>query len=126
MILKKKFLEHISFSTPKAIVINFLSAFAILKIVPAEKFQSYCVFKNFIFPLIFKSCPTKGLFVSCNCPACGLTRATSYFLHGNFLEASKINKLVFIIVPFIIGLIIYNLFKIIKTNQMSKVTIAKK
>jgi hypothetical protein len=103
----------ITFSSRKIIIFNLLSILAILRIVPPEKIGSLCVFKNFIFPLLFKSCPTKGLFIACECPACKLTRSTAYFLHGNIEKALELNKLVILTMVIILSLIIINLYKII-------------
>ncbi len=111
---KNIFKEFLSFNSRRAVVINLSTILVGLRLVPAERIGSFCIFKNFIFPFIFNGCPTKGLFVGCNCPACGLTRATAYFLRGEIKTAMSFNKLVLILVPFIFGLIIYNLYWIIK------------
>ncbi len=44
-------------------------------------------------------CPTKLLW-HIPCPGCGITRATLLFMHGNFLEAIKINPNVLLSVLF--------------------------
>ncbi len=117
MNFKKIFKEFISFNSRRAKIINFSALLVTLRIIPPEKIGSICIFKNFIFPLVFESCPTKGLFVGCNCPACGLTRGTSYFLHGQIKEAIYLNKLVLLVVPFILFLILINAYYLIKKRK---------
>jgi len=114
--LKKFLLELLSFTTARAKVINLSVVLGVLRIIPSENLGSYCVFKNFIFPLIFKTCPTKGLFAGCECPACGLTRATSQILHGNLQEAWNLNKLIIIVFPVIIFILVFNIYKLIKSK----------
>ncbi len=48
------------------------------------------------------------------CYACGLTRAVQHFIHGEFATAYMYNKLVVIVLPLIIGLIGYELYKMYK------------
>lgn len=43
-------------------------------------------------------CPIKAL-TGRNCPGCGMTRATSSALHGNFKQALRYNRLVVIMLP---------------------------
>jgi hypothetical protein len=99
--IKTFFIEILSFSTPKARVINLSSIFLLLTVIPT-KYLIYspvkCAFKNFLLPLFFHGhCPISGLFANCNCPACGMTRGMSRLLHGDFSGAWNFNKLVFIV-----------------------------
>ena len=99
--IKTFFIDILSFSTPKARVINLSSIFLLLAIIPT-KYLIYspvkCIFKNFLLPLLFHGhCPTSGLFANCNCPACGMTRGMSRLLHGDINGAWNFNKLVFIV-----------------------------
>jgi len=43
-------------------------------------------------------CPIKNL-TGRNCPGCGMTRATSSALHGDFKQALRYNRLVVIVLP---------------------------
>lgn len=47
-------------------------------------------------------CPTKLLF-GIPCPGCGMTRACLLLLHGDILEAIKMNPNILIAFPFIVG-----------------------
>jgi len=116
--IKNFFLELLAFTTKRAKVIDISVILIALRIIPPEKIGSYCIFKNFIFPFVFKTCPTKGLFVGCNCPACGLTRATSQALHGNFNEAWNLNKLIAIVLPFLLIILGINLFSLLKSKRL--------
>lgn len=118
MKLKKLFLEIISFGSPRAIVFNLSSILVLLATIPTEHLKYSpvkCVFKHFLLPLIFNgSCPEDGLFASCNCPACGLTRAMSRLLHGDVSGAYNFNKLVFLVLIAMVAVIIVNVIKMVK------------
>lgn len=121
MKFKKLFFDIVSFGTPGAIVFNLSMVLFVLFIIPT-KYLLYspvkCVFKNFLFPLVFKGyCPSSGLFADCECPACGLTRAMSRLLHGDFAGAYAHNRLVFVVFLVIIAIIIINLAKIAKKSS---------
>ena len=45
------------------------------------------------------------------CPGCGLTRGTMCMLQGDFEKAATFNRGVFIIIPLIAGLILYDFFQ---------------
>lgn len=118
MKFKKLFFNILSFGTPQTRIFNLSSILIILAILPT-KYLNYspikCIFKHFLLPLVFGgNCPTSGLFAYCNCPACGLTRALSNLLHGNFAGAWTLNKLTYIVLPLMVFLIIFNLIKSIK------------
>jgi hypothetical protein len=116
--VKNILLDIVSFGSPQAKVFNLSLILLILGIMPFSSLGSFpikCVFKNLIFPLIFRgNCPSSGLFANCNCPACGLTRAMSRLLHGDFVGAYNLNKLVFVVFLVMVVLIIINLVKSIK------------
>ncbi len=117
--IKKVFLDIVSFNTPEAIVFNLTSILVLLRIFPKSPWNtpSLCVFKNFIFPLIFRGhCPTAGIFAGCNCPACGMTRAMSRLVRGDIVGAYAFNKGVFLVFIGMIVVIIVNMHKIIKKS----------
>jgi len=45
------------------------------------------------------------------CPGCGLTRGTMCMLQGDFEKAASFNRGVFVVIPLIAGLIIYDFFE---------------
>lgn len=110
------FLELISISTPRAIVIDFSTIILFLALVPMqllEQLQSICIFHNFILPAVFYGiCPDAGIFASCNCPACGLTRGIASILHGNLAAAYSYNPLSFIVLAVMCGLIAMNAYRL--------------
>ena len=53
-------------------------------------------------------CPFKR-FLDIECWGCGLTRATSYALHGRFSDAMDLNRLVALALPVMIALAIWAL-----------------
>jgi hypothetical protein len=121
MKFSKTILEIISFGTPKAIVFNLTSILLILAAIPTN-YLAYsptkCVFKTFILPILFNGhCPATGIFSGCQCPACGLTRAMSRLLHGDFVGALNYNKIVFLVLSVMIVVIIINVAKIIRENK---------
>lgn len=122
-LLKKPFsffIELISFSSPRAIVINISSIFAVLFFMPTSELNYLpirCVFKNFILPLVYKgNCPTSGLFAGCECPFCGLTRAMSRLLHFDLKEALEFNILVIPVFIAMMVLLSINVFKLVKNR----------
>ena len=120
MKIKDFLLELLSFSTPRAIVINMSSIFLALRILPTTSLVGSpikCVFKTYIIPLFFTSCPTSGFFAFCNCPACGLTRAMSRLLHGDLSGAISYNKLVIPVFGIMLFLLVLNVFRIYKNKN---------
>ena len=119
--IKSVFLEFLSFDSERAKVINLSSILLLLTIIPTkiiENDHSICIFKNFIFPIIFgENCSFLG---SCDCPACGMTRSFSNILHGNIKRAWSFNKLAFISLTIIITLVIINAIKLIKGKRVLK------
>ncbi|MBN2459767.1 DUF2752 domain-containing protein [Candidatus Woesearchaeota archaeon] len=111
--LKKIVLDLISFNTPQAIVFNLVVILLVLALLPTSTittFPSSCIFKNFILPAVYHGdCPDSGLFAGCECPACGLTRAMSRLLHGDFAGAWDFNPLVFLVFPAMLAMIGLNL-----------------
>lgn len=115
--VKYIFLDLISFGSPQAILFNLSTILILLFIVPT-KYLIYspakCIFKNILLPLIFKgNCPTTGIFANCDGPACGLTRAMSSLLHGDFYAAWNFNKGVYLLFSIMIIVLIINLVKTI-------------
>ena len=116
--IKEFFLNCLSFGSPSSRVFNFFSIFFVLRFAPLNYFNPFkCVFKNYLFPLIFRgNCPVGGLFAGCNCPACGLTRAMASLLRGDFVSAFDYNKMVFVVFFFIVGFIFRDLYLIYKSR----------
>lgn len=117
------FLEIISFKKPKDIVINLLIIILLSIFLPLGFFKekSFCVWKNFILPFIFKgNCPKTGIFAGCECLGCGLTRAMISLFDGNFIEAINYNILVIPTILGIFALLIYNIFLIFKKKNSYK------
>jgi hypothetical protein len=118
--INKFVLDCLSFNTPKAIVFNISSIFFILLITPLNylnSLPSFCIFKNFILPLVFRgNCPSNGLFAECHCPACGLTRALSSLLKGNLSIAINYNFLAIPVLIVMVTLLVVNVVKIIKKS----------
>lgn len=107
-----KFLgDLISFRTPISRILVFLFIFLFFFFISFESVKEFpvkCIYKNFILPFIFGGdCPENGLFKDCECPGCGMTRAFSELIHGNFTEAIKYNS---IVIPLVI-LMIFFIFK---------------
>ena len=48
------------------------------------------------------------LFLNMECPGCGLTRGTMCLIKGDFEGAAHFNRGVFIVIPLIIGLVVYD------------------
>ena len=118
MKLKKLFLDHVGFNSPFSRFFNLSFILGFLAVYPTSslgKLPFKCVFKNAILPLIFRgNCPTTGLFANCECPACGMTRAMSRLMHGDFVGAWSFNKMVFVVFAVMVVLIVYNLVLFIK------------
>jgi len=116
--IKDFFLYFLGFDKPGAIVLILSLILLVLWVIPASfisKGPSICIFKNFILPFIFHgNCPVGGFFAGCNCPACGLTRALSNIMHGDFAAAWAYNKISFIVFFIMLALIISNLAKLMK------------
>ncbi len=114
MSIKKIFqfiIELLSFNSARAKAINFTSILSILRIIPPEKISNYCIYSNFIIPNLSKYFPSKFSNIH-YCPACGLTRATSFFMHLNFRQAFSMNPLVFVLVPLMALMLIVNAYKL--------------
>lgn len=113
--------DCISFNGSRAIVFNIAAIVTFFVLTPSHFFEimpSPCIFRNYILPLIYRNkCPESGLFVRCECPACGLTRATSRFFHGDIKGAISYNRLVIIIVLTIFSVLIYHLMAIFKNKK---------
>lgn len=59
---------------------------------------------NFYIPCLFYE--KTGLY----CPGCGITRCIFSIINGNYKEAFNYNRLVFIMLPFLIAYFIYSLY----------------
>jgi hypothetical protein len=122
--IKDFFLYFLGFDKPRAIVLNLSLILYVLAVIPLNilsKGPSLCIFKNFILPLVFHGiCPAVGFFAGCNCPACGMTRALSSIMHGNFSAAWVYNKLSFVVFSIMVVLIIVNIIKLMKENRKDK------
>lgn len=112
------FLDCISFNTPEAIVFNISVILLILVVLPTEYLvysPAKCVFKNIIFPIIFRgNCPNNGILAGCECPACGLTRGMSRLLKGDIDSAIDYNLLTIPLLFLMISVMIFNIYKIHK------------
>ena len=106
----------ISFNGPGAIAFNLISILLLLAFLPlnyASNFPLKCIFNTYVLPWVYGgNCPSTGLFAHCECPACGLTRALSQLLHGDWSGAFILNKIAFVVVLVMLILIIINLRKI--------------
>ena len=58
------------------------------------------------------------------CPGCGLTRGTMCLIKGDFEGAAHFNRGVFIVIPLIIGLVIYDFFEF-KNKRYPKLLLCK-
>lgn len=124
MDLKKIFVflkDCVSLNTPQAIIFVIIIIFLFLIIIPTNNISilpTKCIFKNYIFPLIFNNnCPDSGIFKDCSCPACGLTRAFSEFFKGNLNRALEYNKLIIPVLIILIFLLISNCYKIVTKKK---------
>ncbi len=119
--IKSVFLEFLSFDSERAKIINLSSILLFLTVIPTkiiENGHSICIFKNFIFPMLFgEDCSFLG---GCDCPACGMTRSFSNILHGNIKIAWSFNKLAFISLTIMVALVIINAIKLIKGKRVLK------
>jgi len=113
--------EFLSLSSPMAVVVDFSAILFVLAITPTafwDRTPDLCIWHRFILPWIFhEACPISGIFADCHCPGCGLTRAMSAMLHGNFQTAYDYNHLIFIVSGIIIFLIGWNFYKIISAKN---------
>lgn len=120
----RRLLEILSFGSPQAIVFNISSIFILLSSLPTQSLvysPVKCVFKHVILPLIFNgSCPIDGFFAECNCPACGMTRGMSRFLHGDIEGALAFNRLVPLVFIAMIVVLILNMLKVYKFYKINK------
>ncbi len=111
--LSKLIYEIISFGSARGIVIAISLSFLFFLVTPTNFFifmPGLCIFKKFILPFVFRgNCPTVGVFAFCECPACGMTRAMSSFMHGNFELAWDYNPLVYILIPILLVVLIINI-----------------
>lgn len=108
----KNIFSIFALDTPQKRVIIFLIIIFIFSIIPTkyvESGESICIFKNFIIPLFFDDCPKEGIFRNCECPACGITRAFSSFLHFDFKSAWNHNKGIFLFMPILLIILIKDL-----------------
>lgn len=71
-------------------------------------------FFNISVPCIFNK--TTGLL----CPACGITRMIAELLNFNFKEAFSYNKLLFILLPIIVIVFVYEEIRYIKTGSRTQ------
>jgi RsiW-degrading membrane proteinase PrsW (M82 family) len=120
--LFQKITEWIDLSSSKSVVAVFATGLFVLWATPLSAFKytrSICLFRNFIFPLIFHGhCPAHGFAAGCRCPACGLTRAISAALKGKWQTAYEYNHLVFVVLGLILAILAYHIYKLI-TGQKS-------
>ncbi|MEK7096632.1 MAG: DUF2752 domain-containing protein [Patescibacteria group bacterium] len=104
--------DAITLGSSRARVVVFSFFLIILTILPTEKLGpvgGICIFKNFIFPLLFGQ--------RYNCPGCGITHAVSAVMHGNMVDAYNYNKLIIVVFPLIVLIISFDLINWIKTRK---------
>jgi len=115
------FKDCVSFNSPEAIIFVIIFISIVLIIIPTNNISilpTKCVFKNYIFPIIFNNnCPESGIFKDCSCPACGLTRAFSEFFKGNLNKALEYNWLIIPVLLILVLLIISNSYKILNKKN---------
>lgn len=120
--LRKFFGDLVSFRTPLSRIIIFsfiILFFFFLPFGSIEELPTKCVFKNVIFPFLFNGdCPDSGLFKDCECLGCGMTRALSELLDGNFKKAAEYNPLVFPLVFVILFIIIKDIIILFKNYKI--------
>ncbi len=118
----KKFLNLIDLSRPQSVLFVLGSGLFIFAIVPFDWINNSpynCLWKAYIIPFFFKGhCPTTGLFMDCNCPGCGMTRALWQILHGNFNEAFSLNHLSPLVFVLIISLLSINIYKLLRREKL--------
>lgn len=126
-ILKKFFLDLISFNSPLAIVINISFILLFLFLIPTNQLDNlpiFSLYKDFILPMIYNgNCPDSGIFTNCSVYSTGQTHAVSSFMHGDFYSAFRYNKLIFILMSAIFIVLIINIFKMYK--QYKKIFLIK-
>ncbi|MFC1741961.1 DUF2752 domain-containing protein [Nanoarchaeota archaeon] len=119
--VKKIFLEFVSFDSPRAVVVNLSVILGGLAAVPTSVLSQgpgLCVFKHFLLPLVFNGdCPSDGFFAGCSCPACGMTRGMSRLLHGDPSGAWRFNRMVFVVLAVMVGLIVVNAVRIVRQRK---------
>jgi len=76
-----------------ASILTGLAALAAIPTVWLERAPSMCLYWN-----LFRF----------HCPGCGMTRAFSALLHGEFARALAYNKLVVAVFPLVIGIVVYD------------------
>jgi len=119
--IKNILLEHISFDSPRATAVNLGLIILLLALIPTStiiKAPTLCIFKTIILPAAFHShCPSSGLFMDCNCPACGLIRSTSRLLHGDIQGSINHNRMGIFVLLLMLYLIAINSLKAFKGSS---------
>lgn len=114
--------DLVSFRTPLSRVIIFSFIFLFFIFLPFDSIEGLptkCIFKNVIFPFLFNGhCPESGLFKDCECPGCGMTRALSELIHGNFISAIEYNPLVILLVSVMLFLIIKDVIVLLRNFKI--------
>lgn len=71
----------------------------VLLILPADYFdegESICLSK---------------VLANTECPGCGMTRGVQHLIHGEFQAAWGFNKLAFIVLPLLIGMVVWEIYR---------------
>lgn len=89
-------MELVGFSTPRAITINLLAILGFLALWPTERLGDVPV--RSVWESVFHVRPYSS----------GMMRALSSLLHLDLAGAAKFNRLSFVVLPLIIGLVVVN------------------
>ncbi|MCX6810783.1 MAG: DUF2752 domain-containing protein [Candidatus Berkelbacteria bacterium] len=102
-------------------MINFSVVLLALAIIPTaflNRIGIPCIWRRFVLPWIYRGhCPETGFFAHCLCPGCGLTRAMSRLMHGDFVGAYSYNHLIFLVVATVLVIFATNVIKLLKKTD---------
>ena len=98
--------QCLSLGSPLARVVTFTIGISVVTFVDINslRFPNFCIWERLL-----------GY-----CPANGITRALSAFFHGKWEEAIRYNLNILVAVPIIIGILVMDILKLVKTRTFFK------